>query len=135
MTRPPIDSVPLAMADFLVSLLGQVARYGVQADDAVVRLVHRVIDEFSISMSRQTGISMDFMQTFKSEVVKRVMTGRCTSPHPCQGRTKNGIPCKRKTYTEFCADHQDQSTSRVRHLQGTQPKKCTGIIRPMRFEF
>jgi hypothetical protein len=123
------------MTDYLCSLLGHVARYGLSAEDAVDHVVQITMDEFAVMTSRGTGLSMEYLRTLQAGVKERVMSGRCLMPTQCQGRTQRGVPCKRMGYTEFCADHQQQGCRRFTSTDTASPRAPSRIIRPMRFSF
>ena len=95
--------------DYFTSLLGNVAAFGVRADHAARDVVERTAEEFALLVCQKTGISYDFLTDLKKEVVERVTSG---APVPalatCKGRTKMGVPCKKKVLRGYCESHRNQ---------------------------
>ena len=94
--------------DYLTSLLGHVASYGIRADHAARDMIDRTVDEFSLTLSQRTGMSFQYLTTFKSTVAERVLGGKMHVPGLCKGRTKLGAPCKKRALMGYCDRHRDQ---------------------------
>lgn len=128
------------MAEYLTQLMGQVARYGIRAEDASITLIEKTVEEFSLLICQKTGMSFNFLTQLKEFVVKRVQQSQCTEPHVCKGKNQNGLPCKRKTLIGYCADHISQGErlqdkKRRLSLHTPQKKGFPTTIRPLKFSF
>lgn len=129
------------MTTYLTSLLGHVASYGLRADQAAHVLIQQTIDEFSSVVCQKTGIQLEFLTRFKDDIMQRVLSGKLTEPGTCQGRTKHGVPCKKRTLLGYCHDHQHQENlleSKKRRVQAHVSKKTfkkTTDIVPLKFRF
>ena len=135
--------------DYLTSLLGVVATYGVRADHAARDMIDRTVDEFCLVVSQQTGMSFKSLTAFKKDVAERVLAGKAHTPGFCKGRTKYGAPCKKRTLLSYCEVHRDQEElvehkkRRVAaHIARSAPKKnpygpCRAprIVSPGKFRF
>ena len=96
------------MTEYLVGLLGQVAAFGVRADDAARDLVERTSDEFAFAVSRSTGMNITSLAALKHDVMTRVLSGSVRDLTACKGRTKHGAPCKKRVLLEYCDAHRHQ---------------------------
>ena len=94
--------------EYLTSLLGTVAVYGVRADHAARHIIDRTIDEFALAVCQKTGLSFDFLTGLKADIAARVSSGTVTEPGTCRGRTKYGAPCKKRVLLGYCELHRDQ---------------------------
>lgn len=127
--------------DYLTQVLGHVAAFGIRADHAAQVMIEQTIDEFSLLVSQKTGISFDFLTQLKHPTVSRVMRGNLTQPGQCQGHTKFGAACRKRTLVGYCHDHRDQERQlheKKRHLDAhMQSSKgpSHAMIRPCRFRF
>ena len=133
--------------NYLTSLFGAVASYGLRADQAARAMMERTIDEFSLEVCQKTGISFDFLTRLKDPVLQRVLEGRLTEPGTCKGHTKFGAQCKKRTLMEYCHEHRHQEetlaskkrrvsahlAARKRPRSPQQPHP--GLVVPRRFRF
>lgn len=128
--------------NYLVGLLGNVAQSGLRADQAAQVLVEKTVDEFSLIVCQKTGMSFDFLTRLKGEVLQRVYGGTFTEPVQCQGKTKHGIPCKKKTLMGYCHEHMHQErvlTSKKRrveaHMAGVKTSCDPQLVTHSRYRF
>lgn len=132
--------------NYLVGLLGNVAQSGLRADQAAQALVERTVDEFSLLVCQKTGMSFDFLTRLKGDVLQKVYQGTFTEPVQCQGKTKNGIPCKKRTVMGYCHEHMHQETvmaSKKRRVEAHMavlhaphnPKTLNPMITSARYRF
>lgn len=129
------------MAEYLTQVLGHVAAFGLRADDAAKVMIDQTIDEFSLLVSQKTGLSFDFLTQLKHQTVSRIMQGNLTQPGDCQGYTKHGVPCKKRTLIGYCHEHRDQERQvheKKRrldaHMYSSKGPSYT-MVRPCRFRF
>jgi len=94
--------------DYLQSLLGVVSTYGLRADHAARDIINRTVDEFALAVSQATGMSFEYLTTMKKDITQRVMSGQIHQPGFCKGRTKFGVPCKKRALMGYCDVHREQ---------------------------
>lgn len=137
--------------DYLTKLLGTVAAYGVRAEDAARDVVERTADEFALAVVQTTGLSFEMLASLKTVVVARVSNSEVLPPGFCKGRTKHGVPCRKRVFKSglYCEQHKEQHATmdakrrRVRALAsrpsmavdpyGTNRQQTT--VAPARFRF
>jgi hypothetical protein len=104
-------------------------------------MIEQTIDEFALLVSQKTGMSFDFLTHLKHPTMSRVMQGKVTQPGQCQGRTKFGAACRKRTLVRYCHDHRDQERQldeKKRRLDAhmhTSRGPSHAMIRPCRFQF
>ncbi len=91
--------------DYLQQLLGVVSSYGIRADQAARAIVTQTIDEFALAVSQATGLSFEYLSGMKDDIQRRVMEGSVHQLGFCKGRTKYGVPCKKRVLTGYCDAH------------------------------
>lgn len=114
--------------EYLTKLLGTVAAFGVRAEDAARDVIERTADEFALAVSQTTGISFDMLTSLKHDVILRV--ARCSVGEPgfCRGRTKHGVPCKKRVFKTglYCEVHRDQHST----LEAKKQRLKAHVSRP-----